>query len=100
MECKFRKIRNNKQDMITLDVQKIQLMKCFNYLRSIIQKDGEIDGDVNHMTKVRWFIWRSAIRVLCDYNMPLSLKEKFYRMAIRPTLLYGIECWTNKKQHI
>ena len=32
--------------------------------------------------------------------MPLSLKEKFYRTAIRPTLLYGTECWANKKQHI
>ena len=32
--------------------------------------------------------------------MPLSLKEKFYRTTIRPSLLYGTECWANKKQHI
>ena len=32
--------------------------------------------------------------------MPLSSKEKFYRTAIRPILLYGTECWVNKKQHI
>ena len=31
--------------------------------------------------------------------MPLSLKEKFYRTTVRPSLLYGTECWTNKKQH-
>ena len=31
--------------------------------------------------------------------MPLSLKGKFYRTAVRPFLLYGTECWANKKQH-
>ena len=41
----------------------------------------------------------SATEVLCDRNMPLSLKEKFYRTAIRPSLLYGTECWAIKKQH-
>ena len=31
--------------------------------------------------------------------MPLSLKKKFYRTAVRAFLLYGTECWINKKQH-
>ena len=31
--------------------------------------------------------------------MPLSLKDKFYRTVVRPFLLYGTECWANKKQH-
>ena len=38
--------------------------------------------------------------VFCDHNMPLSLKKFFYRIAVRPTLLYGTECWINKKQYI
>ena len=54
MECKFRKKKkNNEHDMITLDDQKILVTECFKYLGSIIQKDGEIDGDVNHMIKAR-----------------------------------------------
>ena len=64
-----------------------------------IQKDGEIDGDVNHMIKAVWLKWKNAIEVLCDHNMPMSLKGKFYRTAVRPSLLYGTECWANKKQH-
>ena len=28
------------------------------------------------------------------------LKGKFYRMAIRPVMLYGAECWPTKRQHI
>ena len=31
--------------------------------------------------------------------MRLSLKGKFYKTAVRPSLLYGTECWANKKQH-
>ena len=51
MECKFRKRRNNEQGVITLDGQQIPVIECFKYLGSIIQKDGEIDGDVNHRIK-------------------------------------------------
>ena len=36
----------------------------------------------------------------CVHNMPLSLKGKFYKTAVKPTFLYGTECWANKKQHI
>ena len=89
MECKFRKRRNNEQGVITLDGQQIPVTECFKYLGLIIQKDVEIDGDVNHMIKAGWLKWRSATRVLCDRNMPMSLKGKFYRMAVRPSLLYG-----------
>ena len=46
-----------------------------------------------------WLKWRSAIGVLCDRNIPLWLKEKFYRTAIRPALLYGTECWATKRHH-
>ena len=38
--------------------------------------------------------------VLCDSNIPLNLKGKFYKTVVIPTLLYGMECWANKKQHI
>ena len=43
--------------------------------------------------------WRSAVGVLCDRNIPLWLKEKFYRTAIRLALLYGTECWVIKRYH-
>ena len=51
MECKFRKRKNNEQGVITLDGQQIPITECFKYLGSIIQKDREIDGDVNHRIK-------------------------------------------------
>jgi hypothetical protein len=32
--------------------------------------------------------------------MPLSLKGKFYRTAVRPALLYGTECWAVNECYI
>ncbi|RXH84144.1 hypothetical protein DVH24_027043 [Malus domestica] len=47
-----------------------------------------------------WMKWKSASSVLCDRRMPLKLKGKFYRMPIRPAMLYGAECWVVKYQHL
>ena len=73
--------------MRRLDGQEIPLSSHFKYLSSIIQKDGEIDSDVNHRIQAGWLKWRSATGVLCDRNIPLWL-----RTAIRSALLYGTEC--------
>ena len=43
--------------------------------------------------------WRSTTGVLCDHNILLWLKEKFYQTAIRPALLYGTECWAINRHH-
>jgi hypothetical protein len=44
--------------------------------------------------------WRQASGVLCDKRVPQKLKGKFYRMTIRPAMLYGAECWPTKRRHI
>jgi len=38
--------------------------------------------------------------VLCNKKIPLRLKGRVYRMVIRPTLVYGAECWPVKSSHI
>jgi len=65
-------------------------------LSSIIQKNEKINNGVNHRIQADWLKW-STTRVLCDCNIPLWLKGKFYRTSIRPALLYGTECWAIKR---
>ncbi|XP_063937419.1 uncharacterized protein LOC108194424 [Daucus carota subsp. sativus] len=69
----------------------------FKYLGSIIQNNGDISADVTHRILTGWLRWRAATGVLCDGSVPLKLKGKFYRVAIRPSLLYGSECWPLRK---
>ncbi|XP_070034290.1 uncharacterized protein [Nicotiana tomentosiformis] len=85
---------------VTLDTQVIPKRESFKYLGSIIQKDAEIDGDITHRVGVGWMKWRLASGVLCDKKLPLKLKDKFYRAVVRPTMLYGAECWLIKNSHI
>jgi len=68
----------------------------FRYLGSMLQRDGDIDVDVSHRIKAGWIKWRQASSILCDKRVPQKLKGKFYRMAIRPAILYGAECWPTK----
>ncbi|KAL5146330.1 Craniofacial development protein 2 [Glycine soja] len=77
----------------------IPQVTLFKYLGSVIQDDGEIEGDVNHRIQAGWMKWRKASRVLCDAKVPIKLKGKFYRTAVRPAILYGTECWAVKSQH-
>ncbi|XP_070006271.1 membralin-like protein At1g60995 isoform X2 [Nicotiana sylvestris] len=74
--------------------------ESFKYLGSIIQKNGEIDEDVTHRIGVGWIKWRLASGVLCDKNVPLRLKGKFYKVVVRSTMMYGAECWSVKKFHV
>ncbi|GJZ08282.1 hypothetical protein Tco_0542565 [Tanacetum coccineum] len=65
--------------------EKTEYMRC-NFNRN--------DNDQNEEIRiVGWLKWREATGILCDKKVPLKLKGKFYRMAIRPAMLYMSECW-------
>ncbi|KAI0489142.1 hypothetical protein KFK09_028984 [Dendrobium nobile] len=66
---------------------------------SIVHSDGEIDGDAISRIQVGWMKWRNASGLLCDRKVPLKLKEIFYKMVVRPAMLYGAECRPLKVKH-
>lgn len=98
MECRFSSTGTN-TGTVRLGDKELQSSDCFKYLGSIFQKNGNIDQDVTHRSQCGWLKWRSASGVLCDRGVPLKLKGKYYRTAIRPALLYGSECWAFKNDH-
>jgi hypothetical protein len=91
MKCDFSATTQEEGD-VRLDGQVIPKKDTFRYLGSILQKDGDIDEDLSHRIKASWLKWCQASGVLCDPRVPLKLKGKFYRTAIRPAMLYGVEC--------
>ncbi|GJZ77629.1 hypothetical protein Tco_0642301, partial [Tanacetum coccineum] len=82
---KWRKALEDKGIRISRDKTK--------YLRCDFGRSGRVDDDVAHRIRAGWVKWRAASGVLCDRRIPLKLKGKFYRVAIRPAMLYGSECW-------
>ena len=82
-----------------IEGQEIPKSEQFRYLGSIMHT-GDIGADVTRRIKAGWTKWRNASDVLCDRRISLRLKEKFYKMIIRLTMLYGTECWAVKKQYV
>jgi hypothetical protein len=99
MKCDF-SATTQEEGNVRLDGQVVSKKDTFRYLGSMLQKNGDIDEDVSHRIKVGWLKWRQASGVLCDPRVPLKLKGKFYRTAIRPVMLYGAEYWPTKSQHV
>ena len=53
MECKFSKNRKRDKGAVRLDGQKILKSESFQFLGSIIHKDGEVEEYVNYRTRSR-----------------------------------------------
>jgi hypothetical protein len=99
IKCDFSATTQEDGD-VRLDGQVVPKKDTFRYLGLMLQKNGDIDEDVSHRIKVDWLKWRQASVVLCDPRVPLKLKGKFYRTAIRSAMLYGAKCWPTKRQHV
>jgi hypothetical protein len=99
MKCDFSATTQEEED-VRLDGQVVSKKDTFRYLGSMLQKNGDIDEDVSHRIKVGWLKCRQASGVLCDPRVPIKLKEKLYRTAIRPAMLYGAECWPTKRRYV
>jgi hypothetical protein len=91
MKCDFSATTLEEGD-VRLDGQVVTKKDTFCYLRSMLQKDEDIDEDLSHRIKASWSKWRKISGVLCDPRVPLKLKGKFYRTVIRSAMLYGAEC--------
>ena len=97
--CDFSATKHECGD-VSLDGQVVAQKDTFQYLGSMLQKNGDIDENVRHRISAGWLKCRQASGVLCDRRVPQKLKGKFYRTAIRLAMLYGAECWPTKRRHV
>ena len=69
MRCDFGTTTREEED-VSLEGQVVPRKDTFRYLGSMLQIDGDIDGDVSHRIKAGWMKWRQASGVLCDRRVP------------------------------
>ncbi|XP_019235471.1 PREDICTED: uncharacterized protein LOC109215814 [Nicotiana attenuata] len=100
VECKFSDKTHEVDVDVKIDTQVIPRRGSFKYLGSIIQGNGETDDEVSHRISAGRMKWKLASGVLYDKKVPPRLKSKFYRVVIRPTMLYGAECWPVNNSHV
>ncbi|KAF3653934.1 hypothetical protein FXO37_16721 [Capsicum annuum] len=85
-------------DDYLLGKQKNQLHNESGFSNSSLQPckgNFEIDEDVSHRIGAEWMKWKLASGVLYDKKVLPKIKEKFYRVAVHPAMLYGAEWLTS-----
>ncbi|CAK1582117.1 unnamed protein product [Parnassius mnemosyne] len=82
---------------VSIDGQPLPCVSKFKYLGSVLTADVNIDAYVTHRINAAWLRWRTLSGILCDSRMPIQLKGKIYKTAVRSAMLYGAECWADKK---
>ncbi|XP_070050708.1 uncharacterized protein [Nicotiana tomentosiformis] len=75
LECNFSDRTDEEDVNVMLHTQVILERYSFKNPGSIIQGNGEIDGDVSHRIGAGWVKWRHTYSVLCDKNVHLNLKN-------------------------
>ncbi|VFQ85258.1 unnamed protein product [Cuscuta campestris] len=74
MECRFSGRETELEVEVRTDSHVVPKVDRFRYLGSVIQADGELDGDVGHRVGVAWAKWRLASGVLCDPKISPRMK--------------------------
>jgi hypothetical protein len=72
MRCYFDTTKGD----VSLKGQLILWKYTFQYLGSMLQRDGDIDEDVSHRIKAEWIKWRQASGVLRDKRGTIEGKRK------------------------
>ena len=80
-----------KDQTIYIQEQEVKTVKTFKYLGSMLNANGGAEKGVNNRVKIAWSKWRETTGVMCDRNIPTKLKDKVYKTAIKPAMVYGAE---------
>ena len=70
----------------------------FKYLGLVINAQGGNKKDIAATIAATWKQWKELSGVLCDRRMPIAVKEKVYRIIVRPVLIYDSEAWTLRRR--
>ena len=84
---------NERQVNGTVKMQAEEVAKVgdFKYLGSTVQRYGECGREVKKRVQAGWNGWRRMTGVICDRRVSARVKGKVYKVAVRQTMLYGLE---------
>ena len=89
---------SNTNDAVKLGEEEIPCTNTFKYLGSIFAAEGGTEADCKNRVRLSWNKWRETTGVICDKKVPVKLIVKIYQTVIKPTMLYGAECWAMRKK--
>ena len=87
-----------KDQTIYIQEKEVKTVKTFKYLGPMFDANGGAEKDVNNRVKIAWSTWMETTGVMCDKNIPTKLKDKVYKTAIKPAMVYVAQCWAVRKK--
>ena len=66
-------------------------MDHFKSLCLTVQRNDECGREVKKMILVECNSWRRRSGAICERRVPARVKGKVYMVAVKPTMLYGLE---------
>ena len=84
---------------LTVDGKRIEQVKSFKYLGSVITEEGRRHGDV----KVRTAMTEDAFnkrKELLTKGLSMTLKKRMVKVLVWLVVLYGCETWTLRQHEI
>lgn len=96
----FNQIRNKDEGKVKIKEYEVHQSYHFIYLGLIIHQKLEIKEDVIHRIKVELSKQRNVISILYNRKITPKSQEKFYMIAIKLAMLYGIDCQVIEKQKV
>ena len=87
-----------KDQTIYIQEKEVKTVKTFKYLGSMFDANGRAEKYVNNRVKIAWSKWKETTGMMCDRNIPTKLKDKVYKTAIKPAMVYRAECWAVRKK--
>ena len=79
--------------VITVDGQRIEQVKSFKYLGSVIMEDGRSHSDVNFRIAMAKDVFNKRKKLLTKGSSRI-LKKRMVKVLVWPVVLYGCETWT------
>ncbi|XP_070680064.1 uncharacterized protein [Malus domestica] len=64
IEANRSETRSTKELAVRIGDQEVAKSDCFRYLESILKKNGDLDGNLNHRIQAGWTKWKSASSVV------------------------------------
>ena len=63
----------------------------FKYLGSTVHRNGECGREMKKILQAGWNGRRRMSEMICYRQVPARVKEKVYKVAVRPAMLNGLE---------
>lgn len=95
---KTKVITNGVMEPVSVGVKNIEYVNDYIYLGQMVSFKKCISNEVQRRIAIAWKKYWSLKEVMKNKQLNISIKKKLYEISVLPTLTYGCQSWSLKKE--